>query len=358
MVSCVVRINDLPLEILEHILLISDPFDIARAAQVCRLFRGVVYTEDEHFWRALYLAQPLDDPRKAVTYLGNRRTKIKWREELQLIIRARTIVRDVSVCQPDERCQVLRTLLDMVTNIPPLPFPESEPTSRNVLWVRALLQDGAFLDLESQSHEERQLRSRLHTWFGLTHRDGLAAKRIDSRAYVYNQRNYRSLNNFGPYLRDGSGSVNWEHMQKLAHVFARNLVERDGEEEVAFEICPLSLTFCQAIIPPGLDLDRESDWAGVEGLWRISYCFMDHRELISKISIIALVLPLSLMWHFYFFAVYNDLNVRFITLGTSVFTVPSDGGFVLHSRRRTNHSMSLYLRMQRRHALQSMSFSV
>lgn len=288
MVSESACITDLPLEVLEHILVISDPIDVASTAQVCRLFRGLVYpVGEDHFWRALYLAQSFDDPRKAVTYLGNRRTDIKWREELQRIIRARTVVNDVTVCRPDERCQVLRTLLDMVMNIPPLPFPESEPTSRNVLWMQNLLQDGAFLDLESHSHEEEQLRARLHTWFGLTDRDALASKRVVSRAYVYSQRNYQSSNSFGPFMRDGSGVVDWVHMQKLAHVFASALVERDEDEGLGFEICSLSLTFCQAYIPPSLDLNRETDWAGVEGLWRISYCFMDHRELL----------------------IYNDLNL-------------------------------------------------
>jgi hypothetical protein len=91
-------ITDLPLEVLERILVILDPIDVASTAQVCRFFRGLVYPAgDEHFWRALYLAQSFDDPRKAVTYLGNRRTDIKWREELQRIIRARTVVNDVNV---------------------------------------------------------------------------------------------------------------------------------------------------------------------------------------------------------------------------------------------------------------------
>ncbi|KAG1818719.1 uncharacterized protein BJ212DRAFT_1446459 [Suillus subaureus] len=269
MVSDPACITDLPLEVLEHILVISDPIDVASTTQVCRLLRGLVYSAgDEHFWRALYLAQPFDDPREAVTYLGKRRTDIKWREELQRIIRARTVVNDVTVCRPDERCQVLRTLLDMVTNVPPLPSSESEPTSRNVLWMQALLQDGAFLDLESHSHEEEQLRARLHTWFGLTDIDALPTKRVVSRAYVYSQRNYQSSNSFGPFMQDGSGVVNWVHMQKLAHVFASALG------------CSLSLTFCQAVIPPSLNMNRETDWAGVEGLWHISYCFMDHRELL------------------------------------------------------------------------------
>ena len=337
MVPGAVRITDLPLEVLERVLLMSDPLDVAYTAQTCRHFRGLIYTtDDERFWRALYLSGPFDDPRKAVTYLGSRRSGINWREELQRIIRARTVVDNVSACRSDERCQVLRTLLDMITNIPPLPFPESEPTSRNLLWVQALLQDGKFLDLESQTHEEEQLRARLHTWFGLTDTDGSAAKRADSRAYVYSQRNYQSSNNFGPYLRDGSGIVNWKHMQKLAHVLACNFAEREEEEDV-FEIHSLGLVFCQAVIPPGLDLNCESDWAGVEGLWRIFYCFMDHRELLSKTStlfspIVPDVARLS-------FPVYNDANVRFITLDTSIVIVSSDGNFVcIVARRRTSRS--------------------
>jgi len=98
MVSDTARITDLPLEVLEHILVILDPLDVASTAQVCQLFRGLVYSaDDEHFWRALYLAQSFDDPRQVVSYLGNRRTDIKWREELQNIIRARTVVNDVTV---------------------------------------------------------------------------------------------------------------------------------------------------------------------------------------------------------------------------------------------------------------------
>ncbi|KAH7924517.1 hypothetical protein BV22DRAFT_1035027 [Leucogyrophana mollusca] len=276
-------ISDLPLELLEHVLLISDPLDVASAAQAARLFRDLVYdTRDEHFWRALYLAQAFDDPRSAVTYLGSPRTNIDWKGELQRIIRARTVFNNLSLCRPEERCTVIQTLLDMISNVPPIPFPDSPLQSRNVYWVTTLLRDGAFLDhdLWVLSNEERQLRARLHAWFGLTQRDGRPDKRVESRAYVYSLRNYRQSNAYGPFLKDGSGRVNWVHMQALQHVFAMVLIDVGEGEDVAFEICPMSLSFCQSIIPPGLNLDRESDWAGVEGLWRISYCFIDHRELL------------------------------------------------------------------------------
>ncbi|KIJ64607.1 hypothetical protein HYDPIDRAFT_28541 [Hydnomerulius pinastri MD-312] len=281
-----VAITDLPLELIEHVLLTLDPLDISYVAKTCRFFQGIVYgANDQQFWRALYLVQPFDDPRKAVTYLGIPRADIDWRAELQRIIRARTVVKNLAVCRNEERCRVLQTLFDMVANVPPLPFPESGQLSRNICWVQNLLRDGTFLyhgewDL---TEEEEQLRARLHAWYGLTQMDGEAEKRIASQAFVYSHRNSGPSTAYGPFLTmpDGSLRVNWLHMRALAHVFALMLVEVEGEEEgIAYDICPLSLSFCQSIIPSGLNLDEEDDWAGVEGLWHIGYSFLDHREFL------------------------------------------------------------------------------
>lgn len=354
------HITDFPLELIEHILYTLDPLDISRIAQSSRLFRELIYgtRSCQRFWRGLYLAQPLDDPRKTVTYLGYPRSRtetssstrittttptivtadcpadmsdvnlhsmvetsdIDWQGELQRIIRARTVVLNPRVCREGEWGEVLRTLLDVATTLPPVPFQESDCTSKNVVWILRLLRDGALFDIDEEVHgndgqdgvegrygverdteshprprltpEEVQLLARLHTWVGLTRRDVThPQKRIASRAFVYDLRNYSPTNNFGPFMLDGSMRVNWRHMQALAHVYGMLWLELERDdigEYDDFEVdrgaqqwgSTFTLSFCQSVIPPGMNLDRERDWAGVEGLWYFGYCFLDHRELL------------------------------------------------------------------------------
>ncbi|KAI6014718.1 hypothetical protein BKA83DRAFT_4087848 [Pisolithus microcarpus] len=365
------HIIDLPLELLEHILYMLDPLDVSRVAQASRLFRRIVYLTPDYqrFWRGLYLAEPLDDPRDTVTYLGSPRLRamssatssamrsqinasnvnpassaelcdIDWQGELQRIIRARTIVRNPHLCRKGEWTEVLRTLLDLATTLPPVPFAESECTSRNVAWVLRLLQDGAFLDIESMTDdqddqasrhmceeaverggrsqgmmtrrrggrdsqtpayqrpyltaEESQMLARLHTWVGLTRRDVTRPEaRFASRAYVYNLRNFGYQNAFAPLMLDGTMRADWKCMRALAHAYGMKWIEMEKEEAGDYSdrtmdmdtnneqySCPLSLPFCQSVIPPGMNLDMESDWAGVEGLWYVGYSFFDHREFL------------------------------------------------------------------------------
>ena len=278
------RLLDFPSEIVEDILLHSDPLVVAAFAQTCRLSRSLVYhAPDQHLWRALYLAQPFDDPRKCVSHSGHpRATAVDWRSDLQRIIRARTVVRNPRFYRPHERSTVLRTLLDLVCNVPPLHSTVSTaPTSQNLLWVSELLRDGSIIDGTSSaepflSDEEIQLRAQLHTYFGLTKGDFAKSRRVNSRAYVYNLRNCSAANDFGPFLTDGTKRVNWLHVQALHHVVSMHIADRSP--------FPMSLPFTQAMIPPEVDLDRERDWAGLSGLWRCSFCFCDHQDLLGNVD--------------------------------------------------------------------------
>ncbi|EGN94026.1 hypothetical protein SERLA73DRAFT_171860 [Serpula lacrymans var. lacrymans S7.3] len=275
----------LPSEILEQILFSCDPIDVASFAQVSRLSRELVYnTSDAHFWRELYLAQALDDPRTAVTRLGTARLNIDWRGELQRIIRARTVVNNIALCRPHERCTIIQTLLDMVCNVRPSPYADSDQISDNIEWVKALLGGGYFLHHRRWqiSFQEEQLRAHLHTCFGLTHHDTTLMSRTESRAIVYNLQHYGPQNEYGPYMMDGSGRVDWVIMQAIHHVLSMHLYDANEDEEDDFEydIFPMSLPYVQSIIPRGLNLDEDEDWADVEGLWQIAYCFMDHRDLL------------------------------------------------------------------------------
>ncbi|KAG6329029.1 hypothetical protein ID866_10061 [Astraeus odoratus] len=346
------HITTLPLELLERILYMLDPLDVSVVAQSGHFFRELVYgaKQCQRFWRGLYLSQPLDDPRSTVTHLGNPRWKtgqagsrydlttttmesttihtevdivldsvtepndIDWRSELQRIIRARTVVRNHHACRQGEWREVLETLLHLATTLPPVPFSESECTSRNIKWLLKLLRDGDFFDIDKGmdegyyqdgcgrhqemeqdggemdpnwtrqlnqplTPEESQMLAQLHTLVGLTRQDlTQPQKRIASRAFVYDLRNCSEANAYGPFMPDGSMYVDWKYMQALEHVYMMLWIEMEREEDTkecgGVEVdmddnrwgTPSNLLLCQSFIPPGMNLDTETDWAGVEGL--------------------------------------------------------------------------------------------
>lgn len=283
------RLSSLPPEIVEEIVLHLDPVHVASVAQCSSFFWSIVYNpNDQALWRALYLEQQFDDPRTCVSQQGCSKDSVDWKGELQRFVRARTVLHDPSLCRgPDERLTILKTVLEIVSYVPPLSSAENfSQISRNLLWVAAVLRGGAFLDqtesAEGQSEEEVQLCARLHAQFGLTHVDARRSTRVRSRAYVYDLRNYRWDNEFGPF--DEKGCVNWVHVRAVHHTVSMHVVDLQEDEDFEFAIFPLSIPFTQIVIPEGVDLDEEEDWAGVAGLWRVSFCFCDHRELLSTSS--------------------------------------------------------------------------
>ena len=282
-------IEDLPSEVIEEILLLLDPTDVAQFAQTCSDYYALVYgQEDQHLWRELYLRQPLDDPRRSYTSLGHPLPAIDWKSQLQRIMRARTVlVKDPTNYSPEERCKVLRTLLDLVTNVVPDTHPDSMEPSPNHAWVTVMLRASPLLDVDYTgtefSPEENQLRARLHTYYGITADDHHLAKRNASRVFVYAMRNYKWDNDFGPFTMDGTGRVNWVHVRAIHHVMSMHIVPvLDPEQEAgAFTLFPMSMPWTLSITN-GVNLDEVRDWAGINGRWQCSFCFCDHRELLSK----------------------------------------------------------------------------
>ena len=279
---------DLTLEIIDRILFALDPLDIARVSQTSRSFYEIIYGPlSRQFWRGLYLAQPLDDPRRTVTRFGRPRDDIDWKGELQRIVRARTVIKHPTMCRPEERCQVLRTCIDLITNIPPITSPNGVgEVSRNVRWMQHLIGDGAFLEEESWeglSEEEEQLLARLHALYGLTRRDIDPERRLASQAFVYSLRHHTAQRDYGPFMPDGSRRIDWSFLLKYLLDLGMLLVDMDDEHGERY-VCPFGLLFSQSIIPRGLVLDKEDDWVGMEGLWSVRYGFMDHREFIRKFS--------------------------------------------------------------------------
>ncbi|KAI9460482.1 hypothetical protein BJY52DRAFT_1148041 [Lactarius psammicola] len=275
----------IPQEIIERVLAFLDPLDVASFSQTSRQHNNLVYhSGDTHLWRELYLAQPFDDPRFALTPHLERvpMENIDWKGSLRAIIRARTVLNDPTKCRPGERVTILRTLIAMLRGATPAPSFCEKTLSKNLVWLVAMLRDGTLLDDGSlpSSTTEAQLRAYLLVHIGLIPSDARNVNKAAARAFVYDLRNYCFDGSFGPYFPDGNGCVNWVHIHAIHRTMAMHLVNLRETEPFVFPLIPMSMPYCQSVIPQGLDLKKVNDWAGVEGLWHCSFCFVDHRELL------------------------------------------------------------------------------
>ena len=283
-----VALTDLPIELLEAILTICDPVDVARVAQTNRLFRDLVYfPKDASLWRELYLSQPLDDPRECYTHDGYQRTTpVNWSEGLQRVVRARNVVKDVGLLKRNETGDIIKTLLGLLSDLPPLRTYDRDERAKNVTFaVKRVGKIKELIDhLEEKrdlSMEDRQTLARLHVYLGLTNADLRRQTRVNSRAFVYRTKHYGPHNDYGPF--DGTGRVNWEHMRALHHVVSMHLVDMKILDDFQFSAGRMSVEHVQLQIPRGIpSLAQERDWADISGVWDISFCFCDHRDLMRR----------------------------------------------------------------------------
>ncbi|KII86844.1 hypothetical protein PLICRDRAFT_164215 [Plicaturopsis crispa FD-325 SS-3] len=282
------HIYDIPLEIIEEILLCLHHRlqDVASFAQSARSFRALIYEPaDDHLWRELYLLQPFDHPSTCVSYLGIPRSpklKFDWRSELQALVHAQTVLTHPDHYTWLQRRSVVDTLLQFICNIPAHASPSGEPVSRNLKWAADHLSSGAFFDAKppgAATPSDLHTLARLHTLHGTTPLD--AAKRSHSRAAVYNMRYYGWNNDFGPFIPDSGGRVDWDQLQAMQHVVAARLEDLDEDIPYTDPQSCMRLPLTQSVIPEGMDLDTEPDWAGVAGSWECGFCFCDHRELLA-----------------------------------------------------------------------------
>lgn len=295
-------ITQLPLEIVEAIVLWCGPIEVGQLAQTCHYFRSIVRPEaspdspnpSARLWKNLYLAQPLDDPRNCYSQLRIRRREedIDWMGELQRLTRARIVALRPSLIKRNEAVEILKTFLHLVTNTVPMHIPsddEDEGLSLNLAWAVSCLKKRAFLDLtlpidEEYQTEFEQLHAQLHTYYGLTPNDTKPFTRIQARAYVYNLSNYNWGNEFGPFLESDKQSglrVNWKHVKMLHHIVSMHNISLppDGFKADEWQVYVMSMPYIQTALPEEQDILRTKDWAGVSGVWTVAFCFVDHRIL-------------------------------------------------------------------------------
>ncbi|KAI0374541.1 hypothetical protein BV20DRAFT_961744 [Pilatotrama ljubarskyi] len=173
MCAGVPTLHTLPAEVLERVLIFSDPRDVSRYAQTCRFARKLVYEPKDHFlWRELYLGRPYDDLRKAIPAPQSRldlpgrvRTDSdgpatstsgcsSWRFELQRRTDAEAIAASADERDPEQLYHAFETFLAAVDTA--LPVREEDlkeggkefsSRSENLRWLDRVLRRTKVLNL-------------------------------------------------------------------------------------------------------------------------------------------------------------------------------------------------------------------
>ncbi|KAG8932923.1 hypothetical protein FRC02_000350 [Tulasnella sp. 418] len=160
-------ILNLPLEIIQHILICATPLDVASISQTCRAFRDIIYSPtDTHIWKSLFL-DLFDDPRiraevcrdQTFAGTGENRNHIgsinvsgdyDWKQELQRRIKAAILVnssKKYRKCDFTKREEMFSAFISVIeTSLPAVIYSKSHgevweaSASKNVAWIIKTLQ--------------------------------------------------------------------------------------------------------------------------------------------------------------------------------------------------------------------------
>lgn len=255
-----------PVELTQHILSFSHPWDVASFSMTCRAAYTLVYhTADQYLWRHLYNNYSFDPPCPAEDPTS-RRELVNWKEEFTCRMKVELALFRGPVNLP-EKLDALRILVKMVEDSSWAIVRTG--CSRNTTWLSRILRQSLLLHnlyTVTESTEDRQVYAQLRAYLALTidavNDKKSLAKLMDrrdlSRAYVYNLLHYSAENKWGPLLPDGR--VNWIHAEHLIDVVALNV--RELPNSWALTRPPSCLDPPRSPASAGF---TKADWAGVEG---------------------------------------------------------------------------------------------
>jgi hypothetical protein len=259
-------------ELLERIAVFcQDPLDVHRLAKTCAKFHGLIYAScDGHLWRQHYL-RLFDDPRLRWPRTAGASYDY-WRDNLQKRIAAREEIKGMvlNVTAPNDipSDATMRTLVDIVTHTAPV----SGQPSPSLSWIseqlEPLLKGASWRAIDwpvltDCVPDSFHMRSRLLVYYGLKSESLTPALRTNARVAVYATTRYREASNYGPFIPDSTGRVDWYAIDSMMVVILMNLQE-------SLHTLPSHFN-----PPKGLEATRPwfwkpqgEDWAGVTGNWR------------------------------------------------------------------------------------------
>ncbi|KAF8520345.1 hypothetical protein BU17DRAFT_65370 [Hysterangium stoloniferum] len=278
------QITHLPFEVVEAILFCCSPVTVSAFAQTCKAYRRLVYhPEDSHFWRTLFLRQAeFDDPRLSQTDPVN--AKVHWDAMLQRWVAASNKLRSASL-RVEQDQEFLYAVNEMIAHARPSPSPSSNLQTLQRLFdgndhMSQFEDDSSTVRniITSPGQTKIQLAYRLRVYFGYGAAIRVAQERPRARYFVYNLRHYHHRNDYGPFLPDGSGCVNWGHIFMIQLVITMNVMSIASPEQLGLL---MNLTSLQPRSPADCGVTDKRDWAGITGKWQVIFCSCDHREVAN-----------------------------------------------------------------------------
>ena len=209
-----------------------------------------------------------------------------WKSELQRRHCAQRVFTHPSHYQMDTLGVALNTIVELMLNTPPS-TDESSPgsNSRNLTWLRSrgdfeyVIESLHGRTNSDSSYATYQRVMQLHTFWGYTYSDFTLERHASAQSYVYNFGNYTRERDWGPYWP--CGDVCWDHVLAIQHVMAVHSVPPEAIIGTGEQAKLILFPLCQACISRETVQD---DWAGVEGDWIFSFCFIDHTVLLGTFS--------------------------------------------------------------------------
>lgn len=298
-------------ELLQLCLSNLTPTDVLSFARTCKRAKDFVHPDDNRIlWRSIFL-NLYDDPELAWKQLmptararnRPREEAWHWYEELRkrrgVFYAVSEPTDDALLLYPEE---VLTTLLDVVQTASCIGAP-----SRNVAYLNRMFEAASHAErvIHDFERDEKSLSlsiafkpemagtpqttptvgqwprvpewaSRLHIHYGITAREKLSHQAKGyARALVYTWLGTDVSAEYGPFLKDGSGEINWQTLEAIMSLMQR--IFDIARQQLDLYQMPSGFT---NTIPGCIPSKSSADWAGVERAWVGTYAFLDYRALV------------------------------------------------------------------------------
>ncbi|EAU92633.2 hypothetical protein CC1G_01678 [Coprinopsis cinerea okayama7 len=280
-------IFNLPVEVLQRILLFCTPRDVSTFSRSCRATYSIVYqADDQHLWRELYLGHPLDNPYEVVQERRDHKLharsvdKLNWKERLTEVVKAASLATSSQHPTMPDCTQAIRTFHTLLSELRVACRSKNGSLAEcyNSRWLEDTLSGSLLLenpeeeDVSSEVAKQpsdmplkrSRLRISLCKYFDNPSNVNVEdspfyERRMTSRCFVYDLRNYTSSTRWGPFYP--SGRPDWVHVDHLMTVVWMNVCELSA---VNLPLPPRGIEAIRAFSAPGSDPKAE-DWAGAEG---------------------------------------------------------------------------------------------
>ncbi|KAF2181685.1 hypothetical protein K469DRAFT_255430 [Zopfia rhizophila CBS 207.26] len=309
------RLVELAPELLELVLSFLTPRDLVSFGRTCRRAAAFIRPDNQILWRRSFL-QVFDDPTHAWELLqptaraGNRDREAHWDwfQEVQRRLTAfNAICHNGNAALLSDPESIITTLLDVLETAS---YSESTGVNTRISFNLEFL-DRIFRsapnperivhdyhrDIESVSLPVEPLNncnrpitrsmlgrkatvpqwaSRFHIFHGMTKREeNSVLAKAAARSLIYDWRTTGPNADYGPFLNDKSGIVNWQVLEAATSLMLRIFEGTRG----SYLRTPAGFRDSIPCLLP-LNPSCKEDWAGVTRIWLGTYAFLDYRALV------------------------------------------------------------------------------